>query len=107
MVKFISGGYTLGVNMNNNLNIRTVYEPTIIRHIAVQCPFCGKWFNGIDITNDRLHYKHDIKYARFLCPICNKNFTADEEFMDIKVNIEESDSSNVYKDCLQKKEVWA
>lgn len=92
--------------MNNNLNIRVVYEPTTIRHVAVQCPFCGKWFNGNDITNDRLHYEYDIKYARFLCPICNRQFTADTEFMDIKVNIEESNSGNVYKDCLQKKEVW-
>ena len=37
--------------MSNNLNIRIVYEPTTIRHIAVQCPFCEKWFNGKVKTN--------------------------------------------------------
>lgn len=97
------GDYVL---KSNELNIRIEYEPTTIRHIAVQCPFCERWFKGKDITDDRLHYEHDINYARFLCPICNKNFTADREYMDVDINVEEADYPNVYKDCLQKKEVW-
>ena len=100
------GGYTLEVKMGNKLNMRIEYEPTTIRHIAVQCPKCGKWFKGKDLTKDRLFYGHDIHYAQFECPLCNTNFTADSEYIDVDVHIEEADYPNVYKDCLQKKEVW-
>lgn len=102
----MKGGYTLEDKMSNKLNVRIEYEPTTIRHIAVQCPKCGKWFKGKDLTKDRLYYEHDINYAQFECPSCGNNFTAYREFMSMEVSVEEVDYPNVYKDCLQKKEVW-
>ena len=35
-------------------NVRVEYESTPIRHIAVQCPKCGKWFKGWDIVQDEM-----------------------------------------------------
>ena len=56
-------------------NVRVEYESTPIRHIAVQCPKCGKWFHGWDIVKgerafDVLRYAHDINWTEFECPVC-------------------------------------
>lgn len=88
------------------MNIRIEAGVTPIKRIAVQCPKCEKWFKGHDITNDNLYYKYQIEYACFKCPVCGKSFGGDEYNDYLKVHIEEVDSSDVYKDCLTKKEVW-
>ena len=88
------------------MNVRIEYDPTPIRHIAVQCPKCEKWFHGRDITKDKLQYECDVYYAQFECPICGKIFGADMYTDWDKVHIEEVPYPNVYKDCLEKKEVW-
>jgi hypothetical protein len=89
------------------MNVRIEYDPTPIRHIAVQCPKCEKWFYGRDITNDRLDYEHQVSYARFKCPVCEASFGGDEYNDYLKLHIEEVDYPDVYKDCLTNKEVWA
>ena len=88
------------------MNIRIEYEPTPIRHIAVQCPKCNKWFYGNDITEDELSYEYQIYYAQFHCPVCDKIFGADENSGFANVHIEETSYPDVYEDCLQRKEVW-
>lgn len=92
------------------MNVRVEYESTPIRHIAVQCPKCEKWFNGRDIINGDwlrdLMYDYQIYYAQFECPVCGKIFGADAYNNYASLNIKECESSEVYKDCLQKKEVW-
>lgn len=88
------------------MNVRVEYESTPIRHIAVQCPKCNKWFYGRDITRDKLSYSYEIYYAQFECPVCGKIFGGDECRDFSNVHIEETSYPEVYKDCLQKKEVW-
>lgn len=88
------------------MKIRVEYELTPIRHIAVQCPKCERWFHGRDITKDNLEYEHQIYYAQFICPVCGKVFGADERYNFANVQIEETDYPDVYKDCLERKEIW-
>lgn len=93
------------------MNVRVEYESVPIRHIAVQCPKCGKWFNGRDIVNgdwfQDLMYSYQIYYAQFECPVCGKIFGGDECRDLSNVRIQEVGSSEeCYKDCLQRKEVW-
>lgn len=90
-------------------NVRVEYESTPIRHIAVQCPECGKWFYGWDVVKgenafDVLRYAHDIDWAEFKCPVCEKEFGGRQH--NDKANIKEVGHPEVYKDCLQRKEVW-
>ena len=93
------------------MNVRVEYESTPIRHIAVQCPKCEKWFNGRDIINGDwlrdLRYSYQIFYAQFECPVCGKIFGGDEcrDFSNVKIQ-EVGSSEECYKDCLQRKEVW-
>ena len=44
------------------MNVRVEYESTPIRHIAVQCPYCSKWFNGRDIFNG--DWFKNLRYKR-------------------------------------------
>ena len=87
------------------MNVRVEYESTPIRHIAVQCPNCKKWFRGHEITNSELSYEHDIEFAVFHCPVCNRSFSARDNRED-KLQVEESCYPEVYEGCLTRKEVW-
>lgn len=91
------------------MNVRVVYESTPIRHIAVQCPHCGKWFSGYDVfVGDALRdlcYDDDIDFADFKCPVCEKGFgnIVHGEKVEIK---EVGDADECYKDCLRQKVTW-
>ena len=85
-------------------NVRVEYESTPIRHIAVQCPECKKWFRGWEITEDELRYDSDIYHAVFECPVCEKAFGGIQHAD--KPDIEEVGYSKVYEGCLEKKVVW-
>lgn len=90
-------------------NVRVEYESTPIRHIAVQCPKCEKWFRGWDIVKgerpfNALKYDHDINFAEFKCPVCENEFGGFDR--DDKANIKEVDYPAVYEECLEKKETW-
>ena len=91
------------------IKFRVEYDPTPIRHIAVQCPYCGKWFSGRDIlASGDLRYGCDIVFAEFHCPVCNMNFSGyypDSGFETVVIK-ECGDHTEVYKDCLKKKETW-
>lgn len=88
------------------MNIRVEYECTPIRHIAVQCPKCEKWFYGRDITEDKLNYSYEIYHAKFNCPICNRTFGADKYNEYSSIHIEETAYPKIYKDCLERKVAW-
>ena len=89
------------------MNVRVEYESTPIRHIAVQCPRCVKWFDGRDITNDKLSFDYQIYWAQFECPVCGKIFGGDEYIKFSNISIKEVDSAEeCYKGCLQRKEIW-
>lgn len=51
------------LEVNFMFNVRVEYESTPIRHIAVQCPNCKKWFRGWEITEDNLRYAYEINFA--------------------------------------------
>ena len=91
------------------MKVRVVYEPTPIRHLAVQCPKCTGWFNGWEVMRGadfrNLRYNHDIYYKVFKCPKCETEFGGIQNGEEI--TIKEVDSAEeCYKDCLHKKEVW-
>ena len=97
---------------STDVKIRAVFESCPIRHIAVQCPACGKWFKGREITKENLYYEYEIDYAKFICPICgyefgNNNSPYCRRFDNYNFDIEEVGSADeCYKDCLEKKTVW-
>ncbi len=95
-----------GEVLHETMEVRVEYEATPIRHIAVQCPRCSKWYHGQDITENELRFEHDIYFAQFHCPVCDHVFGADEYQKYANVHITECGYPEVYKDCLQKKEVW-
>ena len=89
------------------MKVRVEYDATPVRHAAVQCPRCLKWFRAKDIARDNVIYDFHIRIAQFTCPLCGKVFGGDENSNYSNVVIEECDGySEVYKDCLKRKEVW-
>lgn len=98
------------------INMKAEFDPTPIRHLAVQCPHCQKWFYGYDITDDDIQYEYQLDLATFHCPICDKDFGRNAEPRSMwnlgsnarpKINIEEVGYPEVYQDCLKKKETVA
>ena len=94
------------------VNVRVEYEPIPIRHIAVQCPACERWFRGNDIADRMLEYKHEINFAHFVCPVCGKIFGCNS-YRDIyghdcsdEISIVEMGHPEIYKDVIQKKVTW-
>lgn len=93
-------------------NIKVEYDSRPIRHIAVQCPKCSKWFNGWDIVVtsrysspfEELRYDYNINWVGFTCPICEEEFGGMQN--GDKPNIEECSYPEIYDDVLTKKEVW-
>ena len=87
------------------MNVRVEYESTPIRHIAVQCPHCNRWFNGRDIFNvdwfKNLRYSYEINWATFTCPVCETEFGGRQNAEN--VSIKETSYPEVYENCLQKK----
>lgn len=87
-----------------DVNIRVEYDSTPIRHIAVQCPRCQKWFYGNDIAKDHIHYSYEIGITGFQCPVCDTEFGG---FGDHdKCIITESAYPEVYAGCVSKKVTW-
>ena len=90
------------------MNVRVEFDPAPIRHIAVQCPKCGKWFRGWDIHKGEfrdLRYNHDIDFAEFECPVCEAEFGGIQHAEKVFIKSVGS-AEECYKDCLQKKEIW-
>ena len=90
-------------------NVRVEYDSTPIRHIAVQCPECNKWFHGWDVVKDGnafdiLKYEHDINFVVFKCPICEKEFGGIQHAD--KPYVKECGYPEIYDGCLERKEVW-
>ena len=88
-----------------NVNIKVEFDPTPIRHMAIQCPNCEKWFHTGDIvTNTYPIYKHDICFlTKCKCPVCNTEFDLGNVEMDFDAEFPE-----FYDNCMQKKEtvIW-
>lgn len=93
-----------------NINFRVEFDPQPIRHVAVQCPHCGRWFKARDITKDNIACETDLEFATFYCPVCEHAFSAytpswsSDDLPEVK--IEEVGYPEVYKHCLKRREIW-
>lgn len=83
------------------MKARIEFETQPIKHIAIQCPNCEKWFYGEDLAGHPLRDVVDVMFAHYECPVCGKTF--DGKIFDY---VECGDSEEVYKDCLTKKVKW-
>lgn len=89
------------------MNVRIMYEPAPIRHIAVQCPNCNKWFNGRDIASRRFSTDYELVSTHFTCPMCGAVFGPDADGGYMHLNIEEHHNyREVYEDIYEKAEDW-
>ena len=103
-------------NKKQIINMRVEFESTPIRHVAIQCPHCQKWFYGHDVTpaGTWLSYDYQLETTTFTCPVCNKDFGYGHSNSfsgwnppKPEFNIEEVGSSEeCYKDCVTKKGTW-
>lgn len=90
------------MNKKKPFNMRVEYDIMPVRHCAVQCPGCEKWFYGYDVIEEgRLSYDYELSNATFQCPSCNTRFGFGTEYRDEKIT--ESSYPEIYKDCLKKK----
>lgn len=86
-------------------NMRVEYDSAPVRHCAVQCPECEKWFYGYDVIEDgSLTYDYELGSATFRCPLCNTRFGCGTEYDDEK--IAEVSHPKVYEGCLEKIVSW-
>lgn len=88
--------------MKNNArktNVRIETESAPIRHIAIQCPSCGKWFMGEDILKEDVKYEYQLESADCECPNCDEWFSIDPK-------VEESCYPEIYENIVRKKIVW-
>ena len=92
--------------MDSKINFRIEYETRQIRHLAVQCPQCKKWFRGYDIVeeHDDLESDYALLYASFYCPLCEDEFMVDGKWNNM--SIEEVAYPEVYNECLNKEVKW-
>ena len=80
------------------IKVAVEFDPTPIRHMAIQCPRCERWFDKYNITIVRVDYKHDIdSHAKCECPVCNHEFDLGN------VEFEYPDFPEFYDKCTKKK----
>ena len=83
------------------IKVAVEFDPTPIRHMAIQCPKCHRWFNRHDIANDDIDFDSDIdSSAKCECPACNHEFDLGN------VEFEYPDFPDFYDKCAKKKVVW-
>lgn len=89
----------------NKINIRVEFEPTPIRHLAIQCPNCQNWFADYDICENNIDIKdkYDLYFLECRCPKCHHFF---ENKNHESLNIIECGHKEVYKNVLKKKIEW-
>ena len=85
------------------MHIRLELDPAPVRHIAVQCPSCKRWFHGQAIADNWIQFEHEINFTKFDCPVCGHPFGAFEYGDEIIID---TDYKDIYEGCLQKKETW-
>ena len=88
---------------NNKVNIRVEFEPSVIRHCAIQCPNCNTWFHQVDIsTSKRFAITESDLYAMDChCQKCGHDFELGTDYV-----LEESEHPQIYKDCVKKIVHW-
>ena len=104
----------------NVVNVRVEYESTPVRHLAIQCPHCQRWFHASDVTPEGvwIRFDYEIETTTYHCPVCEEDFGFSSPYSShfnlgygtpdkVKFNIQElGTSEEVYKDCVTKKVEW-
>ena len=87
--------------MEKKVKVAVEFEPTPIRHMAIQCPKCERWFNHYDVADRLIGFKHDIDtMAECECPACGAEFNLGN------VEFEYPEFPEFYDKCAKKKTVW-
>lgn len=91
--------------MEKKVQIKIECDPRPIRHLAIQCPGCERWFMCDDIVTDSSNYpmyEEDISFfTDCRCPVCGKMFNLKNVEKDESVEFPE-----FYKNCTKKKVTW-
>lgn len=80
------------------------FEPRPIRHAAVMCPTCKRWYyvNDIKIGDNRIVDELDLNYAEYKCPVCSTIFSLEEYNADYI----DADYPEDFSECLERKVIW-
>lgn len=85
---------------NQSIKVRVEFDPTPIRHLAIECPQCKNWFNSADICEETIVYDYELNNLNCICPKCKYSFSG-------AASIQECNSlEEVYKDVLTRKVEW-
>lgn len=97
--------------MKDVLEYRVEFGEPPITRVAVRCPVCERWYRANDIIfdDDRvdrpscIRFEGQLDLAIYECPKCKTRFDA----LNFKVvKVQECGYPEVYKGCIEKKEVW-
>ena len=84
------------------IKAKAEFESRPIRSLAIQCHSCGKWFKVYDLTDEEIHYQHEIEWGNYTCPICWKSFGSGKD----EIQIEDSICEEIDKITINKKVSW-
>lgn len=86
---------------DKKVRIKVEFDPTPIRHLAIQCPSCKNWFVGCDIIKNDCVYEYQLTESECECPKCGDKF-----IIDCESDIENGDFPEFYDKCLKQIVTW-
>lgn len=89
--------------MSKKVQLKVEFESRPVRHLAIQCPDCNKWFKQTDITIKKwISNESDInQFTKCECPACGCKFDLGNVEYDENVEFPE-----FYDNCAKQKTVW-
>ena len=88
--------------MSKKVNVKVEYEDIPIRHCAIQCPGCHRWFSRFDICVSDIAYVSDFNgFTKCKCPVCNEEF----DLRDVTID-ENVDFPEFYDKCAKREVRW-
>ena len=89
--------------MNKKVNLKVEFESRPVKHLAIQCPDCNRWFKQTDITLKKwISNESDIdQFTKCECPACSCKFNLGNVEYDENVEFPE-----FYNNCAKQKTVW-
>ena len=89
--------------MSKKVQLKVEFESCPVRHLAIQCPDCNKWFHQADVTlKTWISNESEInEFTKCECPVCGCKFDLGNVEYDETVSFPE-----FYENCATKKVVW-
>ena len=90
----------------DDINVRVEYEPKQIRHMAIQCPYCERWFamgDALAHGAKYVGYDDEIEFTNYHCPVCDRDFNRD---FGRKFHVTECSYPDVYNGIMHKHVMW-